>query len=166
MGSALGHPAGVDLHTKQQRKHNFYPELPFGLKSIDDTFFSNYCFASPLEVLGEGGDAKVLKGHKRSTGEAFALKCVPAKDVNKGESDIVRESEILMALSHEHIIKCYDFYDDTENGWVWMILELVPGGEFFDRIRAKTVYSENDARSSCIVILDILIYMHDREIAQ
>jgi len=162
MGSAVGRPS---KHVKQH-KQKLYPELPFGLTSIDDDFFSNYCFASPLEVLGEGAHAKVLKGHKRSTGEAFALKCVLFKDVVDGELNIARENEILKALSHDHIIKCYDYYEDTESGWIWMVMELMPGGEFFDRIVAKTVYSEIDARSACLVLLDILVYLHDRDIAQ
>ena len=167
MGGAVSHAASASPLTRPAIASRIQmPGLPFGLTSTKNEFFSKYCFASPIDVLGEGGNSKVLKGHARCSGEAFAIKCIFMKDIAHGEPGIVREKNILMTLSHGHIIKLYDYYEDTANGWVWMVLELVSGGALFDRIQSKTFYNEKDARSSCLLLLDILAYLHDRDIAQ
>lgn len=164
MGGAVSRGSSAATSTSETSAP--IPGLPFGIRSTKNGFFSKYCFSSPLEVLREDGYAKVVKGHARgSSGEAVALKCISMKDFAYRAHEILREKDILMTLSHGHILKCYDYYEDAANGWIWVVLELVRE-ELFDRIQAKTFYSEKDARSSCIVLLDILAYLHDRDIAQ
>ena len=45
-----------------------------------------------------------------------------------------------------------------------MVLELLNGGELFDRIRKKSKYSENDAKEVMKRFLNALAYLHERNI--
>jgi serine/threonine protein kinase len=45
------------------------------------------------------------------------------------------------------------------------VLELVTGGELFDRISAKRVYCEKDARQLVQTLLDILVHLEEHKIA-
>jgi serine/threonine protein kinase len=44
------------------------------------------------------------------------------------------------------------------------VLELVDGGELFDRISERAVYSERDARVLIATLLDVLAHMEARHI--
>ncbi len=43
-------------------------------------------------------------------------------------------------------------------------MELIKGGELFDRITKKTFYNENDARDLCRTILSAIKHCHDNDI--
>lgn len=47
-------------------------------------------------------------------------------------------------LQHEHVIKMFEVYES--DGFVHMVLEVLTGGELFDKIRQKFQYSETDAK--------------------
>ena len=49
----------------------------------------------------------------------------------------------LRRLRHNNIVQLYDTYD--EKNYVYLVMELVTGGELFDRIVAKGSYTERDA---------------------
>ena len=46
-----------------------------------------------------------------------------------------------------------------------MVLELVTGGELFDRIIAKETYSEEEAKGVIRSVTEVLIYCHGRGLA-
>jgi serine/threonine protein kinase len=50
---------------------------------------------------------------------------------------------IYLRLRHNNIVQLYDTYD--EKYYVYLVMELVIGGELFDRIVAKGSYTERDA---------------------
>ena len=63
-------------------------------------------------------------------------------------------------LEHENIIKLYEVYESDNH--VYLVLELLHGGELFERIVKKGQYSEKDA---CILmrnLLSALAYMHGK----
>jgi calcium/calmodulin-dependent protein kinase I len=112
----------------------------------------------------------VLRGFpkKELSCDQVAIKCIDYKKLQKdpdGEADLMREKAILMEIDHVNIIKCFDFYVDGTNKMYWMVLEIVNGGELFDRIQDKTTYNENEARSTILLLLDSLAYLHDNRIA-
>jgi serine/threonine protein kinase len=43
------------------------------------------------------------------------------------------EIDILRDMDHEHIIKMYEVYESDK--FIHMVLELLTGGELFDKIR-------------------------------
>lgn len=57
------------------------------------------------------------------------------------------------------LFRCYETFD--EGNEIYIVTELVAGGELFDRIVAKTQYTEKEARDLVRTLLETMAYMHD-----
>jgi serine/threonine protein kinase len=55
--------------------------------------------------------------------------------------------------------RCYETFD--EGNEFFIVTELVAGGELFDRIVAKTHYTEKEARDLVKMFLETMAYMHE-----
>jgi len=66
-------------------------------------------------------------------------------------------------LKHDHIISLEEVFDEEDN--IYLVLELVTGGELFDQIVARGTYTEADAASIIRQILEAISYMHDNGVA-
>ena len=64
------------------------------------------------------------------------------------------EVKVLMQISHPNIIKLFDFFEEPQN--FFMVIELMEGGELFDRIVSKSFYSEKEARDLVSILLNAL----------
>lgn len=58
---------------------------------------------------------------------------------------VVTESMILARLHHQNIVKLYEIYESDEA--VYLVMELLSGGELFDRLMAQP----GDASSSMMI---------------
>lgn len=115
------------------------------------------------EEIGRGGFSVVKKGVNKETKENVAIKIIEKK---AGEEELMllhREIDIMRKLQHKHIIALYDVFEDSER--IYLILELVTGGELFDQIVSRGVYSERDAANVISQILEAVAYMHQNGIA-
>jgi len=115
------------------------------------------------EEIGRGGFSVVKKGMNKENKESVAVKIIEKK---AGEEELMllhREIEIMKKLHHKHIIALYDVFEDNEK--IYLILELVTGGELFDQIVSRGVYSERDAAQVVSQILEAVSYMHQNGIA-
>ena len=83
---------------------------------------------------------------------------------SKVQIDLVRsEIECLTILNnHPNIVKLYNYYETSRS--FYMCMEMVRGGELFDRIIKKNHYSEKDARDVIIIILKTVKFCHDHKI--
>ena len=77
-------------------------------------------------------------------------------------NDITREIEIMQSMDHPNVIKLYEIYDEPKK--MNLIMELVTGGELFDRIVAKGSYTEKDAAEVIVTLSGALKYLHDKKI--
>jgi len=105
----------------------------------------------------------VKKGVNKENKESVAIKIIEKK---AGEEELMllhREIDIMRKLQHKHIIALYDVFEDSEK--IYLILELVTGGELFDQIVSRGVYSERDAAQVVSQILEAVSYMHSNGIA-
>jgi calcium/calmodulin-dependent protein kinase I len=59
-------------------------------------------------------------------------------------------------------VRLFETYD--EGAEIYIVTELVAGGELFDRIVSKTSYTEKEARDLIKTLLETLAYMHGRGI--
>jgi serine/threonine protein kinase len=114
------------------------------------------------EVIGTGGFGVVKKGIRRSSGEEVAVKIVRVSDKHVRAATIA-ECECLRALSHPNIIQLYDAHE-SNTGDYYLFMEMVTGGELFDRIVQKQMYSERDARALIKILLSVIQHCHEREI--
>eukprot|EP01113_Clastostelium_recurvatum_P001880 TRINITY_DN1077_c0_g1_i1.p1 TRINITY_DN1077_c0_g1~~TRINITY_DN1077_c0_g1_i1.p1 ORF type:complete len:484 (+),score=137.89 TRINITY_DN1077_c0_g1_i1:145-1596(+) len=111
--------------------------------------------------LGRGGFSVVYQGESRATQEHVAIKDIDKNKLTPADFVLLqREVEIMTKLDHKHIVKLIDKIDSREH--LFLILEIVPGGELFDRVRLKGNYTEVDAAEVVTQILDGVAYMHEQ----
>jgi serine/threonine protein kinase len=120
-----------------------------------------------MDKVGSGATADVYKGKSKIRGETttVAVKVIDKQKFSKREQEaLANEVTFLKQCSHNNIIRFYNFFDE-EPTKCYLVLELVTGGELFDRISAKTVYNEKDARDLVQTLLDILVHLEEHKIA-
>jgi serine/threonine protein kinase len=72
----------------------------------------------------------------QTNGEHYAVKIFKKTRLNADDvTSLLEEVSILRQLNHVNIISMYDFVEESAHFYV--VLELVKGGELFDRIAAK-----------------------------
>ena len=93
-------------------------------------------------VLGTGAFSTVRLGTHRASGRTYALKLV---DKQKSNAKSIAHEVSLMRCggAHAHVVSLFDHFE-LARAWV-LVLELVSGGEVFDRICSRGAYSERDA---------------------
>ncbi len=101
-----------------------------------------------LRPLADGGVGRVFEGEQINLGERVAIKMLLSHNAKNPEllERFRREAEIVGSLAHPHIVQVFDV-DETENGDLFMVLELLKGetlAELFvreRRIRIPTAIS-------------------------
>merc|ERR1719263_2140170 len=96
------------------------------------------------ETLGTGHFSKVKLGINRKTGDKVAIKII-IKPTGSKIAMLKTEVDILTKAEHPNIVKLHRVIDTPEI--LSLVLELLTGGELFDRIIARGHYSEADART-------------------
>lgn len=114
-------------------------------------------------TLGRGNYGLVKLAVNRETGEQFAVKIVK-KEVLDDEStsnvDIKREIAIMKALDHKNIVALSDVLYSPKR--VFMVMELVRGGELFESIVKDGRQDEPTARRYFHQLIDAVHYCHHR----
>ncbi|XP_035003540.1 calcium/calmodulin-dependent protein kinase type 1D [Hippoglossus stenolepis] len=110
------------------------------------------------ELLGTGAFSEVVLAQEKLTGRMFAVKCIPKKALKGKESSIENEIAVLRKIKHENIVALDDIYESPDH--LYLIMQLVSGGELFDRIVEKGFYTEKDASTLIRQVLDAVNYLH------
>ncbi|XP_069621313.1 calcium/calmodulin-dependent protein kinase type 1D [Ranitomeya imitator] len=110
------------------------------------------------EVLGSGAFSEVVLADEKLTGKLFAVKCIPKKALKGKESSIENEITVLKKIKHENIVALEDIYESPSH--LYLVMQLVSGGELFDRIVEKGFYTEKDASTLIRQVLDAVFYLH------
>uniref|UniRef100_A0A9J7ZW43 Calcium/calmodulin-dependent protein kinase IV n=1 Tax=Cyprinus carpio carpio TaxID=630221 RepID=A0A9J7ZW43_CYPCA len=109
--------------------------------------------------LGRGATSVVFRCRQKGTQKHYAAKMLK-KTVDK---KIVRtEIGVLLRLSHPNIIKLKEIFETPAE--ISLVLELVTGGELFDRVVEKGYYSERDAADAVKQVLEAVAYLHENGI--
>ena len=70
---------------------------------------------------------------------------------------------ILSQIDHPNIVKCREVFEDNEN--IYIILDLLSGGELFQRVVDRKVFTEKDAADIIRPVIDAVRYCHDLDVA-
>ncbi|KAL3113124.1 hypothetical protein niasHT_017203 [Heterodera trifolii] len=112
------------------------------------------------DLLGTGAFSKVFLAECRfEPGTFVAIKCIDKKALKGKEESLENEIRVLKRLRHNNIVQLYDTFE--EKHCVYLVMELVTGGELFDRIVAKGSYTEKDASNLIRQVLEAVSFMHD-----
>ncbi|XP_077066409.1 calcium/calmodulin-dependent protein kinase 1Db isoform X2 [Siphateles boraxobius] len=110
------------------------------------------------EILGTGAFSEVVLAQEKATGDMYAMKCIPKKALRGKESGIENEIAVLRKVKHENIVALEDIYESPSH--LYLIMQLVSGGELFDRIVERGFYTEQDASALIKQVLDAVNYLH------
>jgi len=126
--------------------------------SIQDTF-------DIKDELGKGAFSIVYLAVNKKTGEKVAVKTIDKKaaSTTQDQNRLKTEVEILKKVSHPNIVCLKDMFETSEK--LYLIMELVTGGELFDKIVEKGQYSERDASVIVKNLLSAVEYLHSANIA-
>jgi len=127
---------------------------------------TNFPFNYDLkEEIGKGAFSVVHKAISKRTGEIVAVKIIDKKEASsqQDEKRLHTEVNILTRVNHPNIVCLKDMYETSEK--MFLVMELVTGGELFDKIVEKGSYSEKDASVIVRKILSAVEYLHMNGIA-
>ncbi|XP_055719212.1 calcium/calmodulin-dependent protein kinase type IV-like isoform X1 [Salvelinus fontinalis] len=111
---------------------------------------------SETERERRGATSVVCRCRQKGTLKPYAVKTLK-KTVDK---KIVRtEIGVLLRLSHPNIIKLKEIFETPSE--ISLVLELVTGGELFERVVEKGFYTERDAADAVIQVLEAVAYLHE-----
>jgi len=111
-------------------------------------------------TLGEGTYATVKYGQHTDTGEAVAIKILDKERLVQDEmvDQIKREITILKNIKHPHVVDLKEVMASEEK--IYMVMELMQGGELFDKIVAEGAMNESQARNLLHQLMSALAYCH------
>uniref|UniRef100_A0A665TCN9 Serine/threonine-protein kinase DCLK2 n=1 Tax=Echeneis naucrates TaxID=173247 RepID=A0A665TCN9_ECHNA len=110
------------------------------------------------KVIGDGNFAVVKECVERSTGQEFALKIIDKARCCGKEHLIENEVAVLRRVRHPSIIQLIEV-DETPSQ-LFLVMELVKGGDLFDAITSSTKYSERDASAMVFNLAGAIKYLH------
>ncbi|XP_021251953.1 serine/threonine-protein kinase DCLK2 isoform X2 [Numida meleagris] len=110
------------------------------------------------KVIGDGNFAVVKECIERSTGKEFALKIIDKAKCCGKEHLIENEVSILRRVKHPNIIMLIEEMDTPTE--LYLVMELVKGGDLFDAITSSTKYTERDGSAMVYNLASALKYLH------
>lgn len=134
------------------------------------------------EMLGTGAFSEVRLAESKEDGTMFAVKIIDKKALKGKEDSLENEIKVLRRfsqsvhnrlddtndinckdkerLTHSNIVQLIETFEDKHK--VYLVMELVTGGELFDRIVEKGSYTEKDASMLIRQVLEAVDYMHEQ----
>ncbi|XP_057394186.1 calcium/calmodulin-dependent protein kinase type 1B isoform X1 [Balaenoptera acutorostrata] len=110
------------------------------------------------EKLGSGAFSEVVLAQERGSSHLVALKCIPKKALRGKEALVENEIAVLRRVSHPNIVALEDVHESPSH--LYLAMELVTGGELFDRIMERGSYTEKDASHLVGQVLGAVSYLH------
>ncbi|KAL0700222.1 hypothetical protein Bca4012_056344 [Brassica carinata] len=113
-------------------------------------------------TLGEGTFAKVKFARNVEKGESVAIKVIDKEKVlkNKMIAQIKREISTMKLIKHPNVIRMIEVMASKTK--IYFVLELVTGGELFDKISSNGRLKEDEARKYFQQLINAVEYCHSR----
>ncbi|XP_077385226.1 calcium/calmodulin-dependent protein kinase type 1 isoform X2 [Festucalex cinctus] len=134
-------PLGDDCHTWKKKTSDVKEQYDF------------------KDILGTGAFSEVVLAEEKRTQRLVAIKCIPKKALEGKENSIENEIAVLHKIKHTNIVTLEEIFESKSH--LYLVMQLVSGGELFDRIIEKGFYTEKDASKLIQQILDAVKYLHD-----
>ncbi|QRV94340.1 Serine/threonine-protein kinase [Ceratobasidium sp. AG-Ba] len=157
-------------------------ELSFGLpgQDIDDLDY-RYMFRRPTEsvavgngvfqeyelgpALGRGAFATVRRALHRVSGQWFACKVITKSRLvhnPRSRQMFQREVAYMKEFDHPHICKLVAHFEDEST--IWLILELITGGDLLEAVLTEGGLCENETRQLAMEMCLAIEYSHSKHI--
>jgi p90 ribosomal S6 kinase len=111
------------------------------------------------DLLGYGTYSRCVRCIHKVSNQEYAVKIIPKENTVR---DVDEEIEILLRYGphHKHIITLRDVYDD--GNYIYLVMELMKGGELLDKIIAQKSFSEKEAAQVINILADTLNFLHQQ----
>jgi calcium/calmodulin-dependent protein kinase I len=132
-----------------------------GDQSRDQPFAFTYkLLLDANDKLGEGQFAVVRKAQHKQSGKIYAVKCIKKAQLNEEDLQaLIVEVQVMKKLHHPNLVGFVEFYTDVD--YYFLVMELMTGGELFQRIVEKERYSEREARDLVKTLTQAIAYCHE-----
>jgi serine/threonine protein kinase len=170
---AEGGQNGTAVVDDRLRQEQIRPLLiQFGLDGDTETFGEPpYAIK---EELGKGASAQVFRCLRlsKSNGGAreFAVKIVGLRhyklhdDHKQRIERLMSEISFLLSLQHPNIASLHDVVHDSNQSKLYLVMELVRGGDLFEYIKSSKCLTEDKACDIFLQLADALRYIHSKNI--
>ncbi|CAO2590608.1 Calcium/calmodulin-dependent protein kinase type II subunit gamma, partial [Lemmus lemmus] len=110
-----------------------------------------------------GAFSVVRRCVKKTSTQEYAAKIINTKKLSaRDHQKLEREARICRLLKHPNIVRLHDSI--SEEGFHYLVFDLVTGGELFEDIVAREYYSEADASHCIHQILESVNHIHQHDI--
>jgi len=133
---------------------NFRPEVPEQTSTVSK---NNFVFHY---VVGKGGFGKVWKVESKKNKQIYAMKEMSKSKVitKRSVNSVMNERHLLSTLKHPSLVNMMHAFQDREN--LYLIMELMPGGDLRYHISKKRRFSEEQTKFFVACIVQGLEYLH------
>ncbi|XP_048101628.1 serine/threonine-protein kinase DCLK2 isoform X4 [Alosa alosa] len=147
--------SNVNGSNEQPPANSLSPEVNGNRNMSESTVMEKYNIG---KVIGDGNFAIVKECTEHSTGKEFALKIIDKTKCAGKEHLIENEVAVLRRVKHPNIIMLIEEVDTPTE--LYLVMELVKGGDLFDSITSSTKYTERDASVMVFNLAGALKYLH------
>ena len=117
-----------------------------------------------MEVLGVGSTSTVHRCLNKNDNMFYACKIIDKDQMEDRFAGMMAqfqtEIEALKQLQHPNIIRLYDVYLTEDK--IYIVMELMEGGELFDYVVQKGTLNEEEASNIVRRVTSALVYMHSQ----
>lgn len=116
-------------------------------------------------MIGKGSFARVYLVEDKQTLRKYAVKAFSKEYLLsqlKGKESLINEIEIMRDINHDNIMKLEELHESKNS--VYLVLELLEGGELFNHISSKNKLSIKSIQRVMIGLLKALSYLHQKNI--
>ena len=119
-----------------------------------------------MEVLGVGSTSTCHRCVNKENGIHYACKIIDKAVIEERFQGMMEqfhtEIEALRNLHHPNIIQLLDVYITDEK--IFIVMELMEGGELFDYVVDKGTLTEDEAANIVRKVTSAMVYMHSKNI--
>lgn len=119
--------------------------------------------------LGRGGAADVFLMRHVQRQSLHAVKRIKVEDTRaaKTQRAILQEADIIRRLRHPHIVKCSDAFVNSDDGFIYIVMNYCDGGTLDDRVKErkpKDFFTEDTVMGWFVQVTMAVNYIHTAKI--
>ncbi|MEE6526299.1 hypothetical protein FKM82_026867 [Ascaphus truei] len=122
----------------------------------DSPFYQHYELDLKEKPLGEGSFSICRKCLHKKTNQEYAVKIISKRMESNTQKEI---TALKLCEEHPNVVKLYDVHHDQLH--TFLVMELLKGGELFERIKKKKLFSESEASYIMRRLVSAVSHMHD-----
>lgn len=147
-----------DLKHKKEYTDSSSKDMPYQAE-----FFKKYDLKA---VIGIGSTGTCHRCRRKSDGQEFACKIIDKRQIEVKFTGLLDqfyvEIRVLTDLKHPNVIQLEDVYETADR--IFIVMEVMNGGELFDYVVEKGTLSETEASQIVRKITSAIAHMHSKGI--